>query len=167
MRWTDLLWMFAATSLLLPATRALASNIETLAVELLRQNRDPDHSELAGFVVEGSGGALELVQWPAPPKPVMLAANWSGPMPDRVVAVIHTHPRRRPRPSSQDAAEARRLGLPFYVVSQSSLCVAGASGLVGCRPLGSSRPLPSQPALPKLAQREPARRPPRLSGPRP
>jgi hypothetical protein len=133
MRWSDLLWMFAAASLFLPVVTTFASTVETLAVDLLRQNRDPEHGELAGFVVEGFDGALKLLQWPVPAKQPLRAANWLGQLPDRVVGVIHTHPRDLPRPSSQDAAEARRLGLPFYVVSQWSLCVANADGLVSCR----------------------------------
>ena len=131
--------MFAAAWLFLPVARVLASNVETLAVDLFRQNRDPEHGELAGFVVESATGALALIQWPAPPKPLLRAANWSGPLPENLIAVIHTHPRELPRPSSQDAAEARRLGVPFYVISQGSLCVAAPSGRVSCRRLGSSR----------------------------
>lgn len=129
--------MFAAASLFLPVARVLASDVETLAVDLFRQNRDPEFGELAGFVIRGMDGALELVPWPAPPKTLRRAANWYGPLPDRLVAVIHTHPRDLPRPSSQDAAEARRLGIPFYVVSARSLCVAPPGGLVSCQGLGT------------------------------
>lgn len=125
--------MFAASWLLLPVARTLASNVETLAADLWRQNGDPSHAELAGFVVAGKDGNLELVQWPMPARPLLRAAQWLGPLPVGVVAVIHTHPRERPRPSNQDTAEARRLGLPIYVVSQHSLCVAGVDGGVSCR----------------------------------
>jgi hypothetical protein len=137
MRWPDLLFAFAAVSLLFPVTRTLASTVETMAVDLLRQNGDPDHTELAGFVVLGETGELELRQWPVPEKPPLRMASWLGPLPARLVAVIHTHPRKRPRPSNQDSAEARRLGVPFYVVSQQSLCVAAADGDIRCRRHGA------------------------------
>lgn len=135
MRWTDLLWMVAAASLFLPVVSAMASNIETLAVQFFRTNENPERGERAAFVVLGPGGGLELVHWPPPRPDMRRSVNWSGLMPSGVVAVIHTHPSQVPRPSRQDLAEARRLAMPFYVVSRSSLCVAGSDGGISCSPL--------------------------------
>jgi len=132
MRWTDLLWFFAAVSMFLPCVRVLASNVEVLAVELLRLNGDTDHVELAAFVVRGKNGELELVHWPPPARGVFRAAHWDGPLPSGVVGVIHTHPWTIPRPSRQDEWEARRLAMPVYVVSRTSLCVAASAGGVSC-----------------------------------
>lgn len=135
MRWTDLLWMVAAASLFFPVVSAMASNIETLAVQLLRYNANPERGERAAFVVLGAGGEMELVHWPPPRPDVRRSVNWNGRMPSGVVAVIHTHPSDVPRPSRQDLAEARRLSMPFYVVSRTSLCMAGSDGDISCGPL--------------------------------
>jgi hypothetical protein len=135
MRWTELLWMVAAVPLFLPVVSVMASSIQGLALQLFEQSGDAEHEgERAAFVVLGPGGRLELIPWPAPPRNIR-SVNWTGAMPAGVVAVMHTHPSTVPRPSGQDLAEARRLSLPFYVVSRTSLCVAASDGGVRCSPL--------------------------------
>jgi proteasome lid subunit RPN8/RPN11 len=49
-----------------------------------------------------------------------------------MVAVIHTHPGGMPAPSARDIAEAARVGVPFYVATRSSLCVAYSDKRVEC-----------------------------------
>ena len=127
-----MLRMFAAVSLFVPVVQVFAAGLEGLAVQLLRLNGDTDHVERAAFLVRNERGALELVHWPVPALGVYRAAHWAGPLPAHVIGVIHTHPWQIPRPSRQDQQEARRLALPFYVISRTSLCVAGGEGGVQC-----------------------------------
>lgn len=103
--------------------------VARLADQLLRKAGGVQHLELAAFIVKTPRGALTLLRWP---NRGFYQASWVGPLPEGVVAVMHTHPQRSPRPSLQDRAEAVRMKLPFYVVSRGGLCVAGAQGEVQC-----------------------------------
>jgi len=103
--------------------------VARLAYQLLEKAGGVEQFELAAFIVRSPRGALTLLQWPGRG---FSKANWAGPMPEGVVAVMHTHPQRSPRPSLQDRAEAVRLKLPFYVVSRGALCFADPHGQVQC-----------------------------------
>lgn len=107
----------------------LSLDINSLASDLLRQRGSIDDIEVAAFVVRRDDGALDLVHWP---RGDYRKAHWDGVLPDNVIAVMHTHPAQVPRPSAQDVAEARRLRLPFYVVSRPRLCVVDRDGTVTC-----------------------------------
>jgi hypothetical protein len=100
-----------------------------LALEVLEEAGAADGMEHAAFIVQSSAGVFGLMAWP---NRGFYGAKWTGPIPKNAVAVIHTHPRQRPIPSSQDRAEASRLGLPFYVVSRAALCVATPAKKVLC-----------------------------------
>ena len=77
--------------------------------------------EVAAFLVDHEG-ELTLVIWPR------LAwigkQTWEGPPPPGTIAVVHTHPPRRPLPSYEDAKEAAKLRMPFFVVTSRSIAVA-------------------------------------------
>jgi proteasome lid subunit RPN8/RPN11 len=103
--------------------------IARLAHTLLRQVGGLEEIELAAFIVKTPRGAFDLQRWP---NRGHMTAHWTGPMPEGVVGVIHSHPVNVPKPSLQDRGEAMRLRLPFYVVSRGALCVAGAFGGVQC-----------------------------------
>lgn len=103
--------------------------VARLAYQVLQKAGGLDQLELAAFIVKTPRGALNLVHWP---NRGFSKASWLGPVPEGVVAVIHTHPARSPRPSMQDRAEAVRLELPFYVVSRGALCLSDAQGEVQC-----------------------------------
>jgi hypothetical protein len=75
--------------------------------------------EQAAFLILRSDGRFDCSVWPA--TNAWHSANWSGRIPTGTVAVIHTHPRNIPRPSVQDAAEARRLDIPVIVVADRSV----------------------------------------------
>lgn len=112
-----------------PDTVALSdTTIARLVHQVLSRVGTFDDVEHAAFVVMGKEGTPELVYWPSRRR--FREAHWEGPLPAGLVAVIHTHPYRRPLPSRQDLYEARRLGIPFYIVSRSSLSVAGPDGRV-------------------------------------
>jgi proteasome lid subunit RPN8/RPN11 len=48
-----------------------------------------------------------------------MRATYRGRIPDRTLAIIHTHPNARPNPSPDDIATAQKLGMPVYVVTRS------------------------------------------------
>ena len=114
-----------------PATSS--TEVQRLAFGLLRSCQYCENSEVGAFLVRGDDGGLALVPWPNT-KPTYHCVRWDGPPPQHIIGVIHTHPRSLPRPSRQDILEARRLDLPFYVVSLWDLCLAEPAGRVTCDP---------------------------------
>ena len=125
---------FAAVALIaglpLNETGLTDADVARVAEDLLRTLGPSDEDyEIAAFVVRDPGGALVLQMWP---NRKFRSATWSGPKPKDLLAVIHTHPIGRRLPSRRDIAEAKRLGVPFYVVSRVSLCVAEVTDGVRC-----------------------------------
>lgn len=105
------------------------ASLGRLGREILDRLGTEDDVEVAAFVVRRPGsGAVALVHWPNQRR--FRTAQWRGAVPEGVIAVIHTHPHRIPLPSPADAAEARKLGLPFYVVSRGALAVVHPDGAV-------------------------------------
>ena len=82
-------------------------------------------SERAAFLVRRSDGGLTTVPWHAGEH---AKASYTGRVPARCVAIIHTHPKIAPRPSAHDLAEAQRLGLPIVVITSQSITVATPKG---------------------------------------
>jgi hypothetical protein len=77
------------------------------------------HSEQAAFIVRKAGGRLILVRWPEAGEPD--TSYWVGPLPDGVVAIVHTHPNWEPLPSKIDIRTAQRSHLPVYVVTRTEV----------------------------------------------
>ena len=77
--------------------------------------------ERAAFLVLSSDGTFDCSVWP--PSNGWHSATWSGKIPNGTVAVIHTHPRTIPQPSSHDTREARRLDIPVIVVTPGSMAM--------------------------------------------
>ena len=109
---------------------AILISIEALAAELVRRNGVDDDFERGAFLIRDGEGNAIVHEWPTRG---FRTASWDGPLPEGVFAVIHTHPVRMPRPSHQDLSEAARLGMPFYVATRTSLCVARPDRVVECR----------------------------------
>jgi hypothetical protein len=85
--------------------------------------------ESAAWIVRGRDGDVGLKEWAFSGSAERIA--WRGPVPDGALAIVHTHPRQSdPRPSSADAALARRLGLPVYALSSRGFWVARADGRI-------------------------------------
>ncbi len=105
-------------------------DVAPLAQELLLRHGVTDDVESAAFLVRAADQALSLEHWPR--LRTFRSSHWNGALPDGVVGVIHTHPTYLPFPSEQDLKEAQRLGMPFYVVSRNSLCVAHPADGVSC-----------------------------------
>lgn len=74
-------------------------------------------TEQAMFIVRGADGRLSFVRWDSLAVP--RHAQWNGPVPAGVVAIVHTHPNAMPRPSTMDIRTAERSRLPVYVVTHS------------------------------------------------
>ena len=101
--------------------------IADVALQLLTRAGPHQEFECAAFIVAGAG-SFTLRHWPR--DRAFRGAQWLGAIPAGAVAIIHTHPHTNPLPSPQDAREARRTQLPFYVVSRGSLAVVEPSGIV-------------------------------------
>jgi hypothetical protein len=77
------------------------------------------HTEEAAFVVGNGADGFVVVRWPSGGEPD--SARWMGPIPDGVVAIVHTHPNWQPLPSNIDIRTARSSRLPVYVVTRNEI----------------------------------------------
>jgi hypothetical protein len=85
--------------------------------------------ESAAWIVRDESGGVRLRTWDF--SGAVQTAAWKGPAPSGALAIVHTHPRwTDARPSARDAALARRLGLPVYVLSPHGLWVALSDGRI-------------------------------------
>ena len=82
-------------------------------------------SERAAFLVRRLDGRLTIVPWPSGDR---VEASYVGRIPQRCVAVIHTHPLKSPQPSKHDVLEAQRIGIPIVVITPQSVTVATPEG---------------------------------------
>ena len=73
-------------------------------------------TEEAMFIVRERDGRLSFIRWSSLGEPHQ--ALWTGIVPAGAVAIAHTHPNTRPRPSAVDENTARRSGLLVYVVTR-------------------------------------------------
>jgi hypothetical protein len=80
--------------------------------------------EQAGFLVMDDDGRLRVVPWPATNR--HHAQQWSGAIPAGTVAVAHTHPSESPSASAHDCDEARRLGMPMFVLTPQAVVLIDA-----------------------------------------
>lgn len=88
-----------------------------------------DVSESAAWVLKDDAGRLRWLAWPAEQR--VRRAEWGGPVPADAVAIAHTHPTAGdPKPSPEDVATARRLGVPVYTVSRSGIWKAVPDGSI-------------------------------------
>ncbi len=72
--------------------------------------------EHAAFIIGNDAADHEFVIWPFEHQ--SMRARFHGQIPDRVEAIIHTHPNSKPLPSSDDVRLARTLRLPVYVLTR-------------------------------------------------
>ena len=76
-------------------------------------------TEEAMFVIRGPDGRLSFTRWRT--SGIVRHAQWDGPVPFGVVAIVHTHPNWSPRPSMNDIRTAMRINLPVYVVTRTHI----------------------------------------------
>lgn len=86
-----------------------------------------DQMEAAAFIVQNADGTCSAVSWAANTAGVR-TARFVGEIPPGTIAIAHTHPFTAEVPSRGDIAQAKRIGLPIYTISQWSLYVAEPSG---------------------------------------
>jgi hypothetical protein len=87
-----------------------------------------DFSETAAFLVRDTAGDLQCLLWPETNE--YQKQTFPGELPPRTVAVIHTHPETLPNPSKADIEQARRLGLPLFVLTRQRVTAVDAEGNV-------------------------------------
>jgi proteasome lid subunit RPN8/RPN11 len=105
-------------------------------------------TEEAMFVVRGDDGTLAFVRWSS--THTLHQAQWSEPLPRGVIAIVHTHPNRSPRPSLGDIRTAMQSNIPIYVVTRtkitktfggSTMQVASGDWSASSRPLHREEPV--------------------------
>jgi hypothetical protein len=113
-----------------PAPRLLESSLRAPAYRLWEASGfGNERSERAAWVVEDGAAGVRWLAWPNGRR--YLRARWEGPVPENVVAIVHTHPAVvDPKPSEQDVETARQLGVPVYAVSRTGIWKAAPDGSV-------------------------------------
>ena len=81
--------------------------------------------ERAAFLIREHDGTLTLEPWPHGD---FRHARFRGAIPERTIAILHTHPAGLPQPSARDRAEAKRLGVAVVVITPSGAIAAMADG---------------------------------------
>jgi len=88
-----------------------------------------DQSEIAAFLVRDTAGAISFVPWPQSGR--FRSESFRGVIPLGTVALAHTHPwQADQRPSRGDIEQAKKIGLPIYVVTRWNLYAVDADGNV-------------------------------------
>lgn len=88
--------------------------------------RSQKEAEVAAFLVLDKSGRYELRRWKGTEH--ARKQSFTGVIPPRTIGVVHTHPNEWSRPSPADLREARRIGLPIYVVTRWDIWVAEPDG---------------------------------------
>lgn len=78
--------------------------------------KDPNRTERSAWIIRTPEGEIEFDRWPS--SGARNKEHWNGPVPANVIAQIHTHPENMDKkPSGKDAAVARAMNMPVYVIS--------------------------------------------------
>lgn len=91
--------------------------------------RDPNRTERAAWVVRNSAGSFEYIRWKRSSE--RSKERWKGPVPQNLVAQVHTHPViNDPKPSRGDRKLARKISIPLYTVSGNGIWKVTPDGTV-------------------------------------
>lgn len=83
--------------------------------------------ERAAWVVRGSDGTLQWTEWNY--KEGDRLSTWNKPVPQGVIAQVHTHPAlSNPEPSNHDVITAKDLKIPVYTITGSGIWRVAANG---------------------------------------
>ncbi|MDX1584989.1 MAG: hypothetical protein R3338_15430 [Thermoanaerobaculia bacterium] len=104
--------------------RALAERPEVLRYFSYMVDQAEGNAEVAAFILSDGAGAVYFLPWPRTGE--YRSASWQGSVPDNVIGIAHTHPNDREgmRACAHDRLEARRTGLPIFIVMEGRLSVA-------------------------------------------
>jgi proteasome lid subunit RPN8/RPN11 len=94
----------------------------------LRGAHQFDQQEVAAFLVRDANGVIASVMWPHTAN--RRSEHYDGVVPAGTVAIAHTHPTFAERPSHGDIEQAKKIGLPIYVITRWNLYVVDATGAV-------------------------------------
>lgn len=84
--------------------------------------------ERAAFLVLRDDGTFACHDWP--PTFSYRSERWTGAVPDRTVAIAHTHPAHIRQPSPADIDCAGRIGIPVFVVTEAWISMVAPDGIV-------------------------------------
>lgn len=122
-----LVCLLACLNFLVPCADAAEEeppNCETLAFfynlwEESAFGKAPNRIERAAWIIQ-ENGTSQFQRWPQSGE--RNKELWKGPIPENVIAQVHTHPANRdPRPSNNDAAFARKVNVPVYTITGSGI----------------------------------------------
>ncbi len=82
--------------------------------------------ERAAFLRLDADAHFHCDVWPATFSP--LGAKWNAPIPDGTVAILHSHPRFYSDPSRLDRSEAKRVGMPVFIVTGWGIAMVDTNG---------------------------------------
>lgn len=84
-------------------------------------------TERAAFLVREEGGQYRCVAWPLDGR--LQRQEFRGAIPDRTVAIIHTHPAELPLGSTDDERTAVKLSVPIFVLTPLNIYMITARGV--------------------------------------
>ena len=100
--------------------------------------------ERAAFLIREDDGTLTLEPWA---RGGFRHASWRGTIPQRTIAILHTHPAGEAQPSARDRQEAQRLGVPVVVITSDSVIAAMPDGAISAvRTRGRASETPRAPS---------------------
>ena len=85
-------------------------------------------TERAAFLVRGPAGDYRCVAWPNDGR--LYRQEFQGAIPDRTVAIIHTHPSELPSASAGDVRTAIKISVPIFVLTPLNIYMITARGAI-------------------------------------
>lgn len=73
-------------------------------------------TERGAFLLLDERGEYRCLLWPS--SFTLRRESFTGPIPDNTVAIVHNHPEDSPFGSFQDQQQARRIGVPIFVLTR-------------------------------------------------
>jgi len=88
---------------------------------------EPNRTERAAWIILGPGGSYIFQIWPA--SGTRNSEMWRGPIPNRSVALVHTHTViMDEKPSHRDILVAQKLRMVLYVISREGIWSVAPNG---------------------------------------
>jgi hypothetical protein len=88
---------------------------------------DPNGTERAAWIVLNEQRVYEFIRWSR--SDARNSEIWKGPVPENLVAQVHTHPENTdPRPSANDFLVALQVHVPIYIISKDGIWIGMPNG---------------------------------------